>query len=168
MKININDNPLKAYPSIPEFWNGEMIKYSTENELMDLGFRDLITPEIEHTTEKLGELIYDQANDVGTYEVLEKTREEIEAEFRQNATAQRQIAIQRFNEIKVEESLSEMDDEEALLNIELFPIWESGISVKQNDRYQCLCENLHIHLFKCLTDHVTDVNPEQSEKWIKL
>lgn len=175
MKVNINTLPLVPQ-QLPNTYAVEIegVEYTVENypALTHLhyehGWRDLIIPEIDHTTEKLGELYFDEANDVVTYEVLEKTREEIEAEFRQNATAQRQIAIQRLNDKKVEEELSKMDDEEAIQNMELFPIWESGISVKKDNRYQCLCDNLHIHLFKCLTDHVTDVNPEQSQKWIKL
>ncbi len=111
MKININDNPLKAYASIPKFWNGvHFYNNLEESEHISDGWRDLIVPEIDHTTEKLGELIYDEANDVGTYEVLEKTEQEIKDEKLQNSEAEKQNLFTKLQETLLADKLLEVID----------------------------------------------------------
>lgn len=67
---------------------------------------------------------------------------------------------------KVEEASSFADDESALDMIELFPRWESGLSVKIGDRYQYKGE-----LYKCVQAHTTqeDWTPDTTPAlWTKI
>ena len=67
---------------------------------------------------------------------------------------------------KVEEASSFADDESALDMIELFPRWESGLSVKVGDRYQYKGD-----LYKCVQAHTTqdDWTPDKTPAlWTKI
>ena len=67
---------------------------------------------------------------------------------------------------KVEEASSFAGDESALDMIELFPRWESGLSVKVGDRYQYKGD-----LYKCVQAHTTqdDWTPDKTPAlWTKI
>lgn len=166
MKVNINTQPLVAQ-QLPSSYTVEIegIEYTVENypALTELhyehGWRDLIIPEIDHTTEKLGELIYDEVNDVGTYEVLQKTAEEIEEELKQEAKSQQEQAVQSFIAQQAISQAQELTDEEALQNQSLYPFWEAGIDVVVNEKRQEMSPDLsEVWLWKCLHSHTTQEN----------
>lgn len=81
MKANINDLRFE-YKEIPKKWVLQplIVNYdqATTRHYED-GWREVIRPAIQ-TNQKLGEIFYDQENDVVTYAVLDKTPEELEAE----------------------------------------------------------------------------------------
>src|SRR5690606_12589707 len=120
MKVNINTNPLVPQ-QLPSTYTVEIegVEYTVENypALTHLhyehGWRDLVTPEIDHTTEKLGSLYYDEENDVCTYEVLEKTVEEIEQELKQQTKLQQERAVQSFIAQQAISQAQDLPDEEA-------------------------------------------------------
>jgi len=83
MKTNINQTSLKAYSKIPVYWENRpnQINYHnlpTEEHILD-GWRDIVDPVIGENQRK-GNLIYDQSNDISTYQVIDKTQEEIDNE----------------------------------------------------------------------------------------
>ena len=82
MKANINDNPIriKAIPNRYKRPNGTTIDgYKLRTDLHDEdGWRDVIVPTYDTTTQKIGELIV--LNDTVTYEVINKTQQEIDDE----------------------------------------------------------------------------------------
>jgi len=84
MKSNINITPLKTWSSIPSVWESRpnTINYNQlpESELYADGWRDLVIPQYDSNTQKLGTIQYDDVNHVVTYPVIDKTVEEIEAE----------------------------------------------------------------------------------------
>lgn len=81
MKSNIKESPLKVYRQIPSDWKINQIRYNELDESTHYndGWRDYQNPTIT-TTQKVGELIYDEAKDIVTKEVIEKTQEEIDNE----------------------------------------------------------------------------------------
>lgn len=166
MKVNINTQPLVAQ-QLPSSYTVEIdgVEYTVENypALTELhyehGWRDLIIPEIYHDTEKLGKLIYDEENDVGTYEVIKKSVEEIEQELKQEAKSQQEQAVQSFIAQQAISQAQELTDEEALQNQSLYPFWEAGIDVVVNEKRQEMSPDLsEVWLWKCLHSHTTQEN----------
>ena len=83
MKTNINQTPLKRYSKIPTYWGARpnQINYHnlpTEEHILD-GWRDIVDPVIGENQRKGKNLIYDQSNDIATYQLIDLTPEEIEA-----------------------------------------------------------------------------------------
>lgn len=80
MKSNINETPLKSYGSIPKYWPlrpyTQLYNTLPESELIIDGWRDIINPQYNTETQKIGSLIL--VNDSVTYEVINLTQEEIE------------------------------------------------------------------------------------------
>lgn len=80
MKAIQIDNTWKLYQTLPKVWNNKQ-PYNAIEE----GFKDVINPTISNT-QKIGVLIYDEINDILTYEVIDKTEEEIIADELYNST----------------------------------------------------------------------------------
>ena len=82
--IHIND-VWELYATLPKVWNNKQ-PYNAIEE----GFKDVIRPTITNT-QRLGMLVYDELNDIITYQVIDKTEEEIFAEDLANATEVKSI-----------------------------------------------------------------------------
>lgn len=85
MKSNITQTPLRTYSSIPAKWptfNGEMYNTLPPERHYQDGFRDIVMPQYNTETERLGGLII--SGDTVTYQVIALTAEEI-AERQQQA-----------------------------------------------------------------------------------
>lgn len=161
MKVNINTQPLVAQ-QLPNTYTVEIedIEYTVENypALTHLhyehGWRDLVTPEIDHTTEKLGELYFDEANDVGTYEVIQKTEQEIQAEILQEAESSQAEAVQNLLKQKLIQELQlEEDDDKIIENKEAYPIWQpNGELILAGTKLQAFNLNNELSIFRCNQD----------------
>jgi hypothetical protein len=87
MKSNITDSPLRLYsPSqFPTIWQdpeGRTIhgyQNLTDQHHAD-GWRDYMAPTYDPSTQRLGELVYDEESDTVTRQVIAKTPDELEAE----------------------------------------------------------------------------------------
>jgi len=171
MKTNINENPLKEYSQIPAIWQGiNGYQYATEQHYED-GWRDIVIPEIDHTTEKLGELIYDEANDVVTYEVIENTQQDIEAEIMAQAKIAQEEALMAINNSKLLSEIQEFEDEDALQNQSAYPLWEANIYVSVGEKRQDLDANNELKLYKCVQAHTTqsDWRPKDTPAlWVEV
>lgn len=165
MKTNINENPLKAYSQIPNVWSvwAGGYQYNTEDHYED-GWRDIVIPEIDHKTEKLGELYYDEPNDVGTYLIIEKTQQEIEAELKSELESQKQDAINSLVQAKIIEESQNYDDEKALEYSSVYPYWSGdGEVIEEGDKRNHLStDGLEIWLWRCREGqgHTTQPNWE--------
>lgn len=153
MKSNINENPLKEYGEIPSVW-GDTIGYNYSNTHYEDGWRDLIIPEIDHALERLGELYFDEGNDVVTYEVIEKTVEEIENEILQEAKQNQQNSIQKLIEEKLISELQEETDNETIIeNKDAYPIWQpNGELILLGTKLQAFNSNNELSIFRCNQD----------------
>lgn len=78
MIANINDNPYKVYRKLPKVYNGVFNYNSVNNTAQHYadGWRDIVQPTIT-VYQRKGDLIFDDGNDVFTYEVIDFTAEEI-------------------------------------------------------------------------------------------
>lgn len=154
MKSNINEIPLKEYGEIPSLWNDTIgYNYATDTHYED-GWRDLIVPEIDHALQYLGELDFDEENDVVSYEVIEKTVEEIEQEILQEAKQNQQSTIQKLIEEKlISELQNEEDDEKIIENKDAYPIWEAnGELILLGTKLQAFNLNNELSIFRCNQD----------------
>lgn len=178
MKVNINTQPLVPQ-QLPNTYTVEIdgVEYTVENypALTHLhyqhGWRDVVTPEIDHTTEKLGALIYDEANDVVTYEVTEKTQQEIEAEVMAQAQKAQEEALMAIKNSIILSEIQKFEDEDALQNKSAYPLWEAGVYVAVGEKRQDLGENNELRLFKCVQAHTTqaDWRPKDTPAmWVEI
>lgn len=171
MKTNINENPIKAYSQIPTIWNGgNGYQYATEQHYED-GWRDIVIPEFNDKTEKLGELYYDEGEDVGTYPVIAKTQQEIEAEVIAQAQSAQAEALKAIQDSKLLSEIQEFEDEDALQNQSAYPLWEADVYVSVGEKRQDLDANNELKLFKCVQAHTTqsDWRPKDTPAlWVEV
>jgi hypothetical protein len=91
MKAIQIDGNWELFQTLPKVWNNKQ-PYNAIEE----GFKDVIRPTISNT-QRLGILIYDDLNDVLSYQVVDKTEEEIFAEDLANATEAIQLILDTLN-----------------------------------------------------------------------
>lgn len=158
MKTNINENPLKISGEIPNIWEGWVgYKYAIGRHYDD-GWRDVIVPEIDTETEKFGELYFDSTNDVGTYEIVPKTQQEIEIEAKSEVEQNQVSAIQNWLKEKVVKEAEALDDSAALDNVDIYPFWKPDEAVSVGSKRQDLNADNELKLYKCIQAHITQQN----------
>ena len=81
MKANNIEGQIKIFHQIPNEWKS-FLNFTKANEtlLKEEGFFDLLTPEYDPKTQSLGEIYFDQQNEIFTYPVLNKSEQQIEEE----------------------------------------------------------------------------------------
>lgn len=80
--INLNGT-IKTYSSVPKTWGNIIgINYMSDEELKGLGFYDIVTPSTKQS-EQLGDIYFDEANEVFTYSVESITYSETVAEIKE-------------------------------------------------------------------------------------
>jgi hypothetical protein len=130
MKSNLNIIPYRTWSAIPRSWETrpKMMNYNDPENInihIEDGWRDVVRPDFDSETQRMGALIFDEANDVFTYEVTEIPQEELQ----QRIILQAQSAQQEAINLKIQREVIQQaqlieDDEEALANQSLFPLWE--------------------------------------------
>lgn len=174
MQANINEE-LKIYSEIPKFWNGiNGYHYKSEQEHYNDGWRSVITPEISET-EKLGQLIYDETEDVVTYEVLNKTAEEIQTENLNKFNSRKSIAVEKLISAEVIETAQTFEDRNKQAEFaEVYPMWddfEDGSLITAGTLINFQHENGEIKLYEVMADvwkqenSAPDVNPNSFDEF---
>ena len=80
--INLNGT-IKTYSSVPKTWGNIIgINYMSDEELKGLGFYNIVTPDTKQS-EQLGDIYFDEANEVFTYSVESITYSETVAEIKE-------------------------------------------------------------------------------------
>lgn len=82
MKAILINNQIQYFQNFSTFKNIINIQQASEQQIYDLGFRDVIIPIIS-STQSLGEIYFDNTNDVWTYYIIEKTQEELDEDLYQ-------------------------------------------------------------------------------------
>lgn len=145
MKSNITQTPLRTYSRLPKSWpdRPNLINYDKADASTHQadGWREVIRPTIQ-ANQKLGELLYDQGNDVVTYAVLDKTPEELEAErlaqVPQSITpTQGRIALKLMGLLDNVNTMIENSDDAAL---KIY--WEYSLSWDRQNSYISSMANL--------------------------
>ena len=81
--IDLNGT-IKTFYTVPKTWDNVIgLNYLSENELQQYGFYNVVEPEITKSQE-LGNLYFDDVNDVFTYEINNKTFSETIAELKES------------------------------------------------------------------------------------
>lgn len=157
--LNINNTEIIIYSSIPSRWTVEdyvIENYNSmgEQRFYEDGFRQLIYPQYDIQLQKLGEIYFDTSNDVFTYEVLNKTQQEIEAEILQEAKQNQQASVQKLIEEKLISELQNEDDNETILNNkDAYPIWEpNGELILLGTKLQAFNSENELSIFRCNQD----------------
>lgn len=112
----------------PEFIEQNILNYTSRTDLHHShGWREVVMPEFNSETEKLGDLFFDLAEDVVTYEVLTKTQSEIESEAISEAKNQQEESLQNLMKKKLIDELQLEDDDSTIIeNQHAYPIWEAN------------------------------------------
>lgn len=171
MKSNINETELKYYSTIPKVWGGVIGYQYAETHYAD-GWRDVVEPyDFDPKMHKLGEMYYDEANDVVTYQLIDKTQEEIESEVMAQAKFAQEEALMTIKNSKILSEIQELEDEDALQNQSAYPLWEADVYVALGEKRQDLDANNELKLFKCVQAHTTqsDWRPKDTPAlWVEV
>jgi hypothetical protein len=150
--ININDQPLKPYYGLPTLWQAKGgYNYAPPEVVYVDGFRELINPEFDATTHKLGSLIFDETKDIGSYEVLEKTSVEIQAEKLQKLESRKAELISVIAADQALVFAQEVDTRNEMAAIaEIYPMWEpTGETITAGTKLNGYDGDGEIVLYKC-------------------
>lgn len=146
---------------LPETFKFEDVSYDCYPTRTDLhhdhGWREVIVPEIS-STQKMGEMYYDETNDVVTYHIIEKTEEEIQNEILAEAKAQQEAQLMAIKNAKILQEIQEYADEDALNNQAAYPFWSEGLQVKTDEKYQDFNHENELVLWRVLQDHTTQAD----------
>ena len=154
---------ISQYPTV---WRGvENIVggYRTRTDLHIVdGWKDVVQPTIG-ANQKRGAIYYDEAEGYFTYEVTDKTVEELQQEQISASEANKQALIQAKLEEQVVSEAQELDDTEALENQVLYPFWAPDQTYTLNQKCQYVV-GTEIWLFKINqpTLVTSELNPPNS------
>lgn len=178
MKTNINQSPLRQYSQIPSFWKEAQKPYNYDKQPSSVhtadGWREIVTPVLDTSTQRIGELIYDEGSDVVTYAVIDLTEAEIQSRVLSQAQAIREESLQSRIKGQMESELQAItDDSEALENAPAYPLWadlEDGFDFPDPFKVQAL-DGLELKLFKIIQPHTkqSDRHPNVTPAlWSKI
>ena len=140
--IKIN-NEIKAYNQLPKTWKNHMnFRMADETLQKQEGFFDVVNPEFNTETQRLGEIYWDESNQVFTYpveaipqsELDERKQRELDMMDRQfdNEAAKRLLRKVAEPILADEANLAEQDIEDAKM---LYPVWRgTGIDYEVEDK----------------------------------
>ena len=167
MKANINEISLTEYPSIPAYWDGRQnqIHYDKlpSQDHIDDGWRDIINPPYNPSTQRLGSAIKD--GDQVTRQIIEiPIQEQEQVKIDQvNSAREEKIAVEskKVIEKQVMDNFQALeDDTEAANNQSIYPLWEDikdGFPFPKPYKVQAYDSN-QLKLFKIIQPH-----PKQSD-----
>lgn len=84
-----HEGAIKRFTTVPKSWGNVMggFNHLSESELQEYGFYNVVTPEYNSATQKLGDLEWDADNSVFTYPVINKTFSQTVAEMKASKIA---------------------------------------------------------------------------------
>jgi hypothetical protein len=162
---NVGDIVIKSIPNI-FYRQGEAIlgyNFNTEQQDQD-GFKDVVRPQYNSQTQKLGNLI--ESENTFTYEVLDLTQDEIEERIINNSEAERLEKLRIKSLEKVEGEFQAIADESEMLeNKDFYPFWKKikdGYSFEVGKKVQDFDANKELKLYKVIQGHnkQSDWNPK--------
>lgn len=104
---------------------GRIFGYTSRTDLHQSdGWYAIVQPTIS-ANQKRGAIYFDEVNEAFTYEVIDKTIEELQQEQISASEAVKQELIAQIQEQAVVSEAQNYDDEEALNNQALYPFWSS-------------------------------------------
>lgn len=170
-KDTVNSIVQKQIPD--KFHGSENINAGGYKLRLDLqtadGWKDISVPSYDPAIEKLGGLI--ESGSEYTYQILQKTSEEIQAETLSWNESLREQKIQDNIRIESAFEAQSLDDTNSLNNQELFPVWFEGITVVLGNKWQDFDDDNVLYLWRCEQSHETqsDWRPKDTPAlWTKV
>ena len=160
MKAKLINNGQLEYFKQPTWILGDATAYATEQ-----GYKEVVYPTLE-ATQLLGNPIENETEI--TFEVVEKSAEQLMAEKLSEAKVQQDEAIREMQIKQVQTTAQTFDGATALDNKFVYPFWEAGINVEVDKRYLYVMNGI---LYKVLQPHTTqsDWTPDITPAlWLKV
>jgi len=109
-------------PDIFKIGDFQYLAYKERTDLHDVhGWKDIISPEYNIDTQRLGELIEDGTN--FTYQVIDLTQEEIETNLVSESESNKQSQLEGIKNKQAVTSAQTFTDEEAIEVADVYPFW---------------------------------------------
>ena len=149
-----------------KWWGQERVVGGYQNRT-DLhegdGWRDVVQPTIGEN-QRRGPIFFDEPNNYFTYEVIDLTPEEIEANIASASEANKETQIQNKLRVQVETDLQDSTSaDEQLENIDVFPFWDgNGVDYAIDFKVKFI-DNLELKLYRVVQAHTSqsDWSPPQ-------
>lgn len=104
-------------------------------------------------------------------DALTPSQEEVQQWIVDQTKKRQQEALLKFQEKQVLETVQQLTDEEALNNKDVYPLWEVGIAVEKDNKYQDFNANNEMVLWKVIQPHTTqsDWRPKDTASlWLRV
>lgn len=88
-------------------------------------------------------------------DAMQPTEKEVKSWIEEEKKRRQQEAIERFKEKQVLETVQALTDEEAIEFQDVYPLWEVGLSVKVDEKYQHFNAENEVVLYKVVQAHKT-------------
>jgi hypothetical protein len=149
------DNVITTHNTIPSVWNGILNYNSINNIDMQIsdGWRNVVYPTYDSATQKLGDIYFDEPNNVFTYYVVELTDAEIQDRLTSQAEVDQVTSIQNVLADGVVNDAQQADDSDSLDSQALFPMWEFPFSYIIGYKCQSFTVDNELVLYKCVQAH---------------
>jgi len=165
MKARIENEQVKVYGTLPKDFMHYLNFAEADEALLKLeGFYDLITPEYDPEKQRLGDIYFDEVNEIFTYPVINLTSEELEEELIRKIESMADSAESRIDMkllLKLlSDKLTAASDEEAIEFKSLYKPYRVGVRVEQGDRFYY---PLNDKLYQVVQGHTTQLQYRPDE-----
>jgi hypothetical protein len=165
MKARIENEQVKVYGTLPkDFKHYLNFAEADESLLKSEGFYDLITPEYKPEKQRLGDIYFDEENEIFTYPVIDLTSEELEEEMIRQIESMADSAESRIDMkllVKLlSDKLTAATDEEAIEFKSLYKPYRVGVRVEKGDRFYY---PLNDKLYQVVQGHTTQLHYKPDE-----
>lgn len=165
MVANIINGEIKTFEKIPSEWknlDGTVnIAYRYEDASIHYidGFRDVVEPQYNSTTQYKGGIYFNATNDNFTYAVIDYTSEQIQATKTAQAQSEQTALAQTLALNAVIEEQQQANDTTALENQAIYPMWNAeSVSYALGIKAQAFDSDNNIWLYKCVQAHTSQAD----------
>ena len=155
--ITINDT-IQVFNAIPSTFNNTLNYNSINNEVQQIadGWRDVVQPSYNTETQRKGVIFFDTPNDVYTYEVIDLTDEQIQANIVAQSESEKQQLIQQIVEKDIVANAQTGDDTSSLDAQALFPMWNgNGVAYEIGFKVQSFLADNTLVLYRVVQGHTS-------------
>ena len=162
MKANNINGIIQTYETIPSEWKNldgtTNIAYRYEDPSIWYvdGFRDVVEPQYNSSTQYKGSIYFDATNDNFTYAVIDYTIEQIQATKTAQAQSEQTALAQTLALNAVIAEQQQANDTTALENQAIYPMWNAeSVSYTLGIKAQAFDADNNIWLYKCVQAHTS-------------
>jgi hypothetical protein len=175
--IDVN-GVIEVFNEIPNEWKNsdgtKTLGYNYEDPTIWYidGFRDVVEPQYNSSTQYKGSIYFNATNDNFTYVVLDFTSEQIQATKTAQAQAEQLALAQTLTLNNVIAEQQQASDATALENQAIYPMWsELAVTYAFDIKVQSFDADNNLWLYKCVQPHTSQIgyNPYLTPAlWTKI